>query len=171
MLQEDLAPPAGARRAAGGRCRAGREGGTLRWALVFLARLSVFYVRACRSRPRAPAGGGHPHRARGCVYVGLLCDCGAWPNRTCCPGVTANHDSRSVPEALKSEGNHAFVAKEYPRAVEIYTQAIALDAANHVRSHVFDQNSCVFTNHLASMCVPAAAVWQPLCSILFPGSV
>lgn len=34
--------------------------------------------------------------------------------------------------ALKDQGNKAFQAKEYDKAIELFTQAIALDPNNHV---------------------------------------
>ena len=34
--------------------------------------------------------------------------------------------------ALKDQGNKAFAAKRYDEAIEIFTQAIALDPSNHV---------------------------------------
>ena len=34
---------------------------------------------------------------------------------------------------MKSEGNIAFVEKKYEKAIEIYTEAIALCNTNHVR--------------------------------------
>lgn len=43
------------------------------------------------------------------------------------------HFSGVFPEALKSEGNLAFVEKNYEKAIEIYTEAIALCNTNHVR--------------------------------------
>ncbi|OLL23529.1 Heat shock protein sti1 [Neolecta irregularis DAH-3] len=35
-------------------------------------------------------------------------------------------------EALKQQGNAAFAAKEFPRAIEFFTQAIEIDSQNHV---------------------------------------
>lgn len=39
-------------------------------------------------------------------------------------------------EELKSHGNVAFVEKDYARAIELYSLAIALDNRNHVRAPV-----------------------------------
>jgi len=35
-------------------------------------------------------------------------------------------------DALKAEGNKAFQAKDYDRAIELFSQAIQLDSSNHV---------------------------------------
>lgn len=34
--------------------------------------------------------------------------------------------------SLKDQGNKAFAAKDYDKAIDLFTQAIALDASNHV---------------------------------------
>lgn len=34
--------------------------------------------------------------------------------------------------ALKDQGNKAFAAKDYDKAIDLFTQAIALDPNNHV---------------------------------------
>lgn len=44
-------------------------------------------------------------------------------------------------EALKAEGNKAFTAKDYPTAIDKFTQAIALDTNNHV---LYSNRSAVF---------------------------
>ncbi|KAL4878292.1 hypothetical protein BJY04DRAFT_196209 [Aspergillus karnatakaensis] len=44
-------------------------------------------------------------------------------------------------DALKAEGNKAFSAKDYPTAIEKFTQAIELDASNHV---LFSNRSAVY---------------------------
>ena len=35
-------------------------------------------------------------------------------------------------DALKDQGNKAFAAKDYDKAIDIFSQAIALDPQNHV---------------------------------------
>ena len=35
-------------------------------------------------------------------------------------------------DELKNKGNKAFQAKDYDTAIDLFTQAIALDASNHV---------------------------------------
>ncbi|KAL4993180.1 hypothetical protein BDV10DRAFT_179583 [Aspergillus recurvatus] len=44
-------------------------------------------------------------------------------------------------DALKAEGNKAFAAKDYPTAIEKFTQAIELDSNNHV---LFSNRSAVY---------------------------
>ncbi|KAL2824798.1 hypothetical protein BDW59DRAFT_147105 [Aspergillus cavernicola] len=44
-------------------------------------------------------------------------------------------------DALKAEGNKAFSAKDYPTAIEKFTQAIALDSTNHV---LYSNRSAVY---------------------------
>ncbi|KAL3479043.1 hypothetical protein BJX99DRAFT_222857 [Aspergillus californicus] len=44
-------------------------------------------------------------------------------------------------DALKAEGNKAFSAKDYPTAIEKFTQAIALDGSNHV---LYSNRSAVY---------------------------
>ncbi|BDD60456.1 Hsp90 cochaperone [Monascus purpureus] len=44
-------------------------------------------------------------------------------------------------DALKAEGNKAFSAKDYPTAIEKFTQAIGLDASNHI---LYSNRSAVY---------------------------
>ncbi|KAL4743017.1 hypothetical protein BDV11DRAFT_179364 [Aspergillus similis] len=44
-------------------------------------------------------------------------------------------------DALKAEGNKAFAAKDYPTAIEKFTQAIELDSSNHV---LYSNRSAVY---------------------------
>ncbi|KKK19966.1 heat shock protein [Aspergillus rambellii] len=44
-------------------------------------------------------------------------------------------------DALKAEGNKAFSAKDYPTAIDKFTQAIAIDSSNHV---LFSNRSAVY---------------------------
>jgi tetratricopeptide (TPR) repeat protein len=39
---------------------------------------------------------------------------------------------RAQAAALKDQGNKAFAAKDYDKAIDLFTQAIAVDSANHV---------------------------------------
>lgn len=45
---------------------------------------------------------------------------------------------------LKDEGNKAFSAKQYDKAIELFTQALALDPTNHVLYAIVGANSGVF---------------------------
>lgn len=45
-------------------------------------------------------------------------------------------------DALKAEGNKAFTAKDYPTAIEKFTEAIALDPENHI---LFSNRSAVYS--------------------------
>lgn len=44
-------------------------------------------------------------------------------------------------DALKAEGNKAFSAKDYPTAIEKFTQAIELEPSNHI---LYSNRSAVY---------------------------
>ena len=46
--------------------------------------------------------------------------------------VTANLISPTMADALKTEGNKAFSAKDYDRAIELFSKALDLDQSNFV---------------------------------------
>jgi hypothetical protein len=75
----------------------------------------------------------HSTRTRVCAVVqasrAACADCRV----VCCWRCALARATVGVAEALKRQGNDAFVAKEYAKAVDFYTRALELSPSSHVR--------------------------------------
>lgn len=66
-----------------------------------------------------------PHNLSTEIYVGRMFDSGSAALLTSDPPATQAN-------ALKDLGNKAFSAKDYDKAIDLFSQAIAIDPKNHV---------------------------------------